>query len=193
MGNRRDFLRKFGIGFGIFAISPQLLKALDRSEGLEPTIQINKNTTVESIRGSLDELDELDRELTEKFFNYLKNTNVGFNWERVYTPVFQLNVEHDNKPMVVASRKFHTNFNLFWNEGFGETISDSPSASTYTYRQYDTLDEYYDVLFTQFCQELRRNPAPNRFYIYQLRFTPHIYNPTTFEPFKGVIIRYAKI
>jgi hypothetical protein len=187
--DRKGFLRRFGGMFGAALIAPQLLKGIDISDNTEPTLKAAPKT-VESNLDGYDLLSEEDRKMTEMFFKYLKDNNVGFKWERVYTPVFQLK---DDRALQVATRRLRTNFNPLWKEGFSEVISPSPSASTLTYHQYNTLDEYYEVLFAEICTELRYNPAPERFYIYYIMTTPTMYNPEDFTPNKGLMIRSANV
>jgi len=186
--DRKGFLQKLIGGVGVAIIAPQALRVLDRSDGTESTLAKSPKAR-EGFYGNKDGFvypDEESAHLTEKFFNYLKDNNVGFEWERVYTPVFELK---SGKGMYVNTRKLRTNFNPMWEAGYTEVVSSSPSAGTMTYHQYNTLDEYYDVLFAEICTELRYNPAPERFYIYLLTFTPTMYNPEDFSPHKGLLIR----
>lgn len=189
MSSRRNFLKQLGLGFGLFAVTPQLLKALDKSEGTETTFDINEDTTIESLRNSLNNLSEDDKELTEKFFEYLKKNNVGFTWERVYSPIFQLKT---GKVLQVHAYKTKTKFNENWKCGYFETSFQSLSGGTFIEHQYETIDQYYDMLFTRICSEMRKNSNSNRFYIYQLMFSPVMYDPEYFDAERAIAIRYAK-
>jgi hypothetical protein len=191
--DRKSFLRRFGgmVGVGIFA--PQLLKGVE----IEETETVEPVETVEPIIKAEDfhykfRSDE-DRLLTEKFFDYLNNNNVGFVWERVTTPAFTIeDKKYGYKPAYVNTRKLRTNFNALWKEGFTSVESESLSASTITHRKYDTLDQYYDVIFFSVAQELRNQVIykhVRKHYIYQLMFTPTMYNPFDFSPTKGIMIR----
>lgn len=187
--NRGSFLKGLGGMIGVGILAPQLLKGIDISDNTEPTLK-GATKTVESNLGGYDLLSEEDSKMNEMFFKYLKDNNVGFKWERVYTPIFQLKNE---RVLQVATRKLRTNLNPLWKEGFSEVISPSPSASTLTYHQYNTLEEYYEVLFAEICTELRYNPQPERHYIYYIMTTPTMYSPEDFTPNKGIIIRSARV
>ena len=188
MSSRRNFLKQLGLGFGLFAVTPQLLKALDKSEGTETTFDINEDTTIESLRNSLNDLNEEDKELTERFFEYLKKNNVGFTWERVYSPVFKLKNKYGGELMQVNAYKKKIKFSENWKSGYYEIYS----GDTFIKHQYETIDEYYDMLFTRICSDMRKNSNSKRFYIYQLMLIPLMYNPVNFDTERGIVIKYAK-
>jgi len=187
--DRKGFLRRFTGIIGVGILAPQLLKGIDISDNTEPTLKA-RSKSVESNFGGYDLLSEEDNKMNEMFFKYLKDNNVGFKWERVYTSLFQLK---DSRVLQVATRRLPVNLNPLWKEGFTKIESPSPSACTTTHHQYNTLDEYYDVLFAEICTELRYNPQPERHYIYCIMTTPTVYSPHDFTLNKGLMMRSAHV
>ncbi len=161
---RKNFLRNLGGLFEESLFSPSILKTLERSEGTESTLKITDKTTVASLNGSLNMLSEEDREWTEAFFKYLKRNNVGFTWERVYSPVFETNVGR----LYQCDMRKYINFN-----------------TNYTPK---TLNEYREKLFAEICDKIKSR-KPNRVYFYHVALMPVIYDPTIKEVFtRGVEI-----
>lgn len=187
--DRKGFLQRLIGGVGVAIIAPQALRGLDRADGLESTLKPSPKAREKYYKEGFGYPDEESTYLTEQFFNYLKDNNVGFKWERVFSPVFELK---SGRSMQVETRKLRTGFNPLWEEGFTEIESQSISASTMTFHQYNTLDEYYQNIFLNVAREMR-NTAVDRYYVYQLNFTPTMYNPDSFLPHKGLMLRSVRV
>jgi hypothetical protein len=187
---RRNFLRNLGGLFAVSLMSPSILKALDRSSGTESTLKIDEKTTVKSLSGSLDMLDAEQKEWTEAFFKYLKNNNVGFKWERVYSPIFETKVGrlYECRAHKVA------NFQTFWElNGVHEVHMQSFSGGTSTYYSPKTLEEYREKIFAEICMGVR-NRKRERVYVYSIMLTPQIYDPMGgFQAIRGVCIKGVEI
>lgn len=186
---RRNFLRSLGGLFATSLFAPSILKALERSEGTESTLKITDKTTVASLNGSLDMLDAEDREWTEAFFKYLKRNNVGFTWERVYSPVFQTT----NGRLYQSAAHKYANFNPNWDvKGVFEVKMQNFSGGTMSFYEPKTLEEYQERIFTEICGKIR-SKKPNRVYFYQIALTPVIYEPMDFNTIRGVCTRGVEI
>lgn len=186
---RRKFLRNLGGLFAVSLFTPSVLKALERSEGAESTLKITDKTTVASLNGSLDMLGEEDREWTEAFFKYLKRNNVGFTWERVYSPVFETNTGR----VYQCDMRKYANFSTSWDvKGVFEVKQQSFSGGTMSFYTPKTLDEYREKIFAEICGKIRTK-KPNRVYFYHIALTPMIYDPMDFEAIRGVCARGVEI
>lgn len=190
MSSRRNFLRNLGGLFTVSIFAPSLLKALDRSDNTESTLKLKEDTTLKTLSGSLDMLTTEDREWTEAFFKYLKNHNVGFKWERVYSPVFETKI---GRAYQCELRQCRVRFNMHWEaKGHYETIWKNFSAATTTFFQPRTLDEYRQTIFAQICSEIRERKR-ERVYLYQIAMSPFLTDPMDFECFRRVCIRGVEI
>jgi len=186
---RRNFLRNLGGLFAVSLFSPSLLKALDRSEGTDSTIKLKEDTTLKTLNGSLDMLTAEDREWTEAFFKYLKKNNVGFKWERVYSPVFETKV---GRVYQCETRKC-ANFNTKWEaKGHYEIKWTSFSAGTSTLFMPRTIEEYRETIFAGICSDMCRRKR-ERIYLYQICLTPIMYSPMDFDALRGVCTRGVEI
>ncbi|MCE5224700.1 MAG: hypothetical protein LLG05_02460 [Porphyromonadaceae bacterium] len=189
MSSRRNFLRNLGGLFAVSLFSPSLLKALERSEGIDSTIKLKEDTTLKTLSGSLDMLTTEDREWTEAFFKYLKNHNVGFKWERVYSPVFETKV---GRLFQVESRATGVLYNPMWENGIFEVRMQSFSGGTTSFYNPETIEAYREKLFTEICASIAKRKR-ERVYLYQLTVAPSIINPMTFETGRHLITRGVEI
>ena len=131
---------------------------------------VNKKVSVDDIKMPDDKQSEL---LTKHFFEYLNTHPVKFKWARLTKPT----EENEGHPIVARTRR--VNALISGAEGYAKL---PPSTQRWiVVRIVEELEAEYAVVKTA-----------NKFYIYQLILTPVIYDPETFEPRKGVMIRYAR-
>jgi hypothetical protein len=186
---RRNFLRNLGGLFAVSLFSPSLLKALERSEGTESTLKLKNDTTIKELSSSMAAWDAETKEWTEAFFKYLKKNNVGFKWERIYSPVFETNV---GRVYQSETRKC-ANFNPHWNvKGVFEVKMQNFSGGTMSFYEPKTLEEYQDRIFAGICHDILQRKR-ERVYLYQLTVAPSIINPMTFETGRHLITRGVEI
>jgi hypothetical protein len=188
MNSRRNFLRNLGGLFAVSLFSPSLLKALERSEGTDSTLKVKDDETLKGLYTWRDSWDEESKEWTEAFFKYLKNNNVGFKWERTFSPVFETKV---GRVYQCATHKC-ANFNPNWEAGVFETKWQSLSAGTSTLFCPRTIEEYRETIFASICSDICRRKR-ERVYFYQVELTPVMYNPMNFDTVRGVCIRGVEI
>lgn len=184
MSNRRDFLRSIGIGVGTFMFAPQLLKGVDISSDTEPTLP------KEFSLGDFKDVSVEERKFTEGFFEYLKNNNVGFKWERTKSPVFQTKggqVFHTQRRQLITT--YETNWE---SSGVYEVEYTNFSAATHTHYKPKSEKEYHEILYHQISNEILKM-KPERIYIYSLAYMPLIYNPYNFEARRNIILTLVVI
>lgn len=185
MSNRRNFFKQLGGGIGMFLLSDKIITALERSPNTESTIK-GVPEAFENV-SRFDPTNSFDTKLTNGFFKYLRNNNVGFRWERAYSPVFELKNDEIKQ---VNTRKLQTNYFSHWKDNeLHEIYSESFSGLTSTYYKPKTEEEYHEYLYRQICSELRKW-RKEKYYIYQLNKMPmSIIDPTDFNTINMLIIR----
>jgi len=189
MNSRRNFLRNLGGLFAVSLFSPSLLKALDRSEGTDSTLKVKNDETLKGLYTWRDSWDEETKQWTDAFFKYLKNNNVGFKWERTFSPVFETKV---GRVYQCATHKC-ANFNPSWDaKGVFEVKRQSFSGGTMSFYEPKTLEEYQERIFAGICRDILLRKR-ERVYFYQVELTPVMYNPMDFDTVRGVCIRGVEI
>ena len=177
---RRNFLQKLGGTFFVAAISPTILKAFKTPE------TIKNNNHIENEVWDNDDWDEVSEEWTKAFFKYLKNNDVGFKWERVYSPVFELRNGHIYQCLVDAYPPHH--FNILWdNRGVFEIYD------TATLLRPRTFKEYRKHVFDVICSDISKK-VTGKLYVYQIYVTPKIYDAlNNFNPIRNICIKSVEV
>lgn len=167
---RRDFLQKLGGTFFIAAISPTVLNAFKNPK------TIKNNNHIENEVWDNDDWDEATKKWTEAFFKYLKNNDVGFEWERVYSPIFEV---RNGRICQLGCY-----FNILWNSGGMCKIN-----NTGTLFQGKTLEEYRKHVFNTICHHISKN-VMGKLYIYQIHLAPITYDAlNNFRPIRHISVR----
>lgn len=157
---RRDFFRGLGLATAGLAILPK--------------IEVNSTPIPEP--PVLPDLEELtDSTLTSEFFNYLKNKEVDFNWERITHPMVSID---ENTYVLTRIRKLRT---------------------SYTCEHIQDLNLYFGtemvkqrLIFDSIIKEIGmicKKQNNRTIYLYELLFTSTMYHPESSEPWKGFILR----
>lgn len=186
---RRSFLRNLGGLFAVSLFSPSLLKALERSDNTESTLKIKDDATLKGLYTWRDSWDEETKQWTDAFFKYLKNNNVGFKWERVFSPIFETKVGHIYQTTTHKCANFSPNWDA---KGVYEIKWQSFSGGTGTICHPRTLEEYQEKIFAEICHDILKRKR-ERVYFYQVCLTPVMYNPMDFDTIRGVCIRGVEI
>lgn len=173
MNNRRSFLKNLGGLLGAVIIAPNILK--------EP-----EKINIEKLAFDLPNLTSEDNELTNQFFHYLETHKVYFEWERVHSPWFKVEI---NDPLERVTRLAPLNKTKTYVAEFVKV-----PVEYYPNKVHNSQDEieYRNTIFGQICDEICNGTCckkEGKKYFHYLVFTPVIYDPFTFEPLRGILIR----
>jgi len=164
----KKILEFIGYKFLLWGGNDQAIKTNDRLSQKEMIGSILNNMLKEPKK--LDFQEEND-EFTDKMFEYLEKNkkNRKFEWEKIELPSQLV----DGKSYMAKTMKLPTDFLL----------------------DDDRTIEYYDKLIPLVIKDLENliDPAFEKLYLYKFMFTPLIYDPTTFTPKKGAMVRFFKV
>lgn len=134
---------------------------------------------------------------TDNFFVYMKNhaKDINYTYERVHTPSFIID---DPKSLnavglFVKTRKLKTAYPVSFDY---DKHYNHKKGGTQVFELGEVPRHCYDNIFSNIVQELNaeyKEYQVKMFYIYALINTPLIYDPESFSPRTGFMIRYCRI